>query len=78
MAEKIFRESGYKEEVLLADITGGTKMMSVALALACIPPGRRMQYMDSERDWQGNPVPTGNLAPVLLDADPILYPTTKG
>ena len=52
LGEQIFREAGYQSEVLIADITGGTKMMSVALAIACIPPKRRMQYMDSQRDWQ--------------------------
>jgi len=73
LGEKIFRESAYKEETLLADITGGTKMMSVALAMACIPPGRRMQYVYSERDWQGNPLPRGDIDPVVIDVDPILY-----
>ncbi len=66
LGEKIFRESGYKEEVLLADVTGGTKMMSVAMALACIPPGRRMQYVYSERDWQGNPLEKGAIDPVVI------------
>lgn len=73
IGEDIFRQSGYKDEVLVADITGGTKMMSVALALACIPPKRRMQYMDSQRDWQGNPLPQGEMSPVVIDVDPILY-----
>lgn len=73
LGEKIFREAGYKDEVLVADITGGTKMMSVALAMACIPPGRRMQYMDSQRDWQGNPLAKGQMSPVVIDIDPILY-----
>lgn len=73
LGEKIFREAGYKDEVLVADITGGTKMMSVALAMACIPPGRRMQYMDSQRDWQGNPLAKGQMSPVVIDVDPILY-----
>ncbi|MEG4939003.1 hypothetical protein [Microcoleus sp. F4-D5] len=73
LAEKIFRDSGYKDEVIVADITGGTKMMSVALGMACIPPKRRMQYMDSQRDWEGNPVPAGDLQPVVIDVDPILY-----
>jgi len=73
LGEKIFREAGYKDEVLVADITGGTKMMSVALAMACIPPGRRMQYMDSQRDWQGNPLAKGQMSPIVIDIDPILY-----
>lgn len=73
LGEKIFRQSNYKDEVLVADITGGNKMMSMALAMACIPPKRRMQYMDARRDWQGNPIPAGELSPVLIDIDPILY-----
>jgi len=73
VAEKIFRNSGYKDDVLLADITGGTKMMSVALAMACIPPGRRMQYIDSARDPQGNPLPHGKIEPLVIDVDPILF-----
>lgn len=59
--EIIFKKSPHKEEKMVADITGGTKMMSVALAMACIPPKRRMQYMDE------------NMEPVALDVDPILY-----
>lgn len=73
LGEQIFRRSGYRNELLLADITGGNKMMSVAIAMACIAPGRRMQYMDSKRDWQGNPVPQGEMSPIVIDIDPILY-----
>ncbi|MEG4799082.1 hypothetical protein QUB63_02210 [Microcoleus sp. ARI1-B5] len=73
LAEQIFRDSGYKDEVIVADITGGTKMMSVALGMACIPPKRRMQYMDSQRDWEGNPVSAGDMQPIVIDVDPILY-----
>ncbi len=72
-AENIFCSSGYRNEVIVADITGGTKMMSVALAMACIPPRRRMQYMDSQRDWQGNPTLQGEVKPLVIDIDPILY-----
>jgi CRISPR-associated protein (Cas_Cas02710) len=73
LGEQIFREAGYRDDVLIADITGGTKMMSVALAMACVPPKRCMQYMDSQRDWQGNPLPKGEMEPVVIDVDPILY-----
>lgn len=76
LAEQIFRTSGYKNEVMIADITGGTKMMSIALAMACLPPKRRMQYMDAERDWQGNPQPQGKLSPVMIDIDPIVEDLT--
>jgi hypothetical protein len=48
-------------------------MMSVALGMACIPPKRRMQYMDSQRDWEGNPVSAGDMQPIVIDVDPILY-----
>lgn len=46
--------------------------MSVALATACVPPKRRMQYMDTERDRHGIPLPNGTLAPIAIDVDPIL------
>lgn len=75
LAETIFRDSAYKDEVLVADITGGNKMMSIALAMACIPPGRRMQYMDT-RDWEGNLLPSGNMTPIAVDIDSILYRET--
>ena len=73
LGEQIFRNSGYQNDVMVADITGGNKMMSVAIAMACIPLGRRMQYMDSQRDWQGNPLPKGEMSPVLIDIGSILY-----
>ncbi len=73
IVDYIFKKSGYQDDVLIADITGGTKMMSVALAMACIPPKRKMQYMDSQRDWEGNPLKTGEIKPVLVDVDPIRY-----
>jgi hypothetical protein len=72
-AENIFRRSGFKEDVVLADVTGGTKMMSVALAMACIAPNRKMQYMDSERDWQGQPLTGDRTEPVMIDVNPIIY-----
>lgn len=48
-------------------------MMSVALAMACVKPGLKMQYMDSTRDWQGNPLQTGDMKPVGIDVFPIIY-----
>jgi hypothetical protein len=76
--ERIFKKSAFKDEMVIADITGGTKMMSVALAIACIPPGRQMQYMDAERDWQGNPLVKKELSPILIDIDPLLYGSDSG
>ncbi len=71
-AEEIFNNSGFKDKVMIADITGGNKMMSVALAMACTAPNRKMQYMDSVRDWQGEPLSDGTIRPVLIDVDPML------
>ncbi|MBF2063624.1 MAG: hypothetical protein IGS39_04215 [Calothrix sp. C42_A2020_038] len=73
LGEKIFRECHYKQESVVVDITGGTKMMSVALAMACLRPGRRMQYMESHRDWQGNPLEKGKIEPVGIDVSAIVY-----
>lgn len=70
--EQIFRDSKYKDEAIIADITGGTKMMSVALSIACISPKRRLQYMDAKRDWQGNPLQKGEIKPMLIEIDPII------
>lgn len=73
IADNIFRESDYKDEALIADITGGTKMMSVALAMACALPKRRMQYMDAQRDWQGHPLSIGEIKPIGIDIAPIIH-----
>ncbi len=74
-AEEIFNSSGFKDKVMIADITGGNKMMSVALAMACTAPNRKMQYMDSVRDWQGEPLPNGIMRPVLVDVTPMFEPS---
>lgn len=66
--DRIYRTADCKEGLLAADITGGTKMMSVAVALACLSPGRRMECVDADCDWQGQPLPQGTLRPVHLDA----------
>jgi len=29
--------------------------------------------MDSQRDWQGNPLAKRQMIPVVIDIDPILY-----
>lgn len=63
VSDRIFAKSKFKEDCILADITSGTKMMSVALAVSCVPQKRRMQYMDM----------SDGASPVVLDIDPILY-----
>jgi hypothetical protein len=76
IVDRIFHTGGYKTEKLIADVTGGNKMMSIAIAMACIPKGRRMQYMDGERDWQGTPRQQKDMmSPVLIDFDPFIHNT---
>ena len=73
VVDHIYTKAPYKPEEILADITPGTKVMSVAMALACLPPKRRMQYMVAPRDPQtGEPCPKADLRPMLIDIDPYL------
>ena len=73
IVDRIFRqEAVYRPSHVIADITGGTKLMTIGIALACLSPGRKMEYMSSDRDWKGEPVPEGELAPVLVDVDAVL------
>jgi hypothetical protein len=34
-----------------------------------------MQYMDSQRDWKGEPLGKGEMSPVAIDIDPLVYPS---
>jgi len=73
VVDHIYTQAPYKPEQIIADITPGTKVMSVAIALACLPPKRRMQYMVAPRDPQtGEPCPKADLRPMLIDIDPYL------
>ena len=73
VVDHIYTKAPYKPEQILADITPGTKVMSVAIALACLPPKRRMQYVVGRRDpHTGEPLPEGVLRPMLIDVDPYL------
>jgi hypothetical protein len=42
---RIFRESGYEADELIADFTGGTKPMSVGVIMACLPAERELEYV---------------------------------
>lgn len=70
--DQLFSHSPYRPENIICDITGGLKLMSVGAALACLTPGRTMQYMASDRDWKGEPIAKGKLEPVLVDITPYL------
>lgn len=76
IVDRIFRqEAVYRPQHVIADITGGTKLMTIGIALACLAPGRKMEYMSSDRDWKGEPVPEGELTPVLVDVNAVLKET---
>jgi hypothetical protein len=72
LVDRLFREAPYKPKHIIADVTSGTKLMSVGVALACQQEGRTMQYMSTQRDWRGEPLPTGEMVPILVDIDPYL------
>ena len=63
------REAGEEElrpGQVIADITGGTKPMSAGTVLAALTSGRALEYVESDRDADGAPVP-GSMRVVLLD-----------
>ena len=72
LVDKLFLTSTHKPEHIIADVTSGTKLMSVGVALACLPEKRTMQYMSAGRDWRGEPLKEGQLTPILVDIDPFL------
>ena len=74
--DNLFNKSSLKDEYIIADITSGTKPMSIGIALACLPTGRTMQYMTTNSDWRGNPIPKGEMHPILIDIDPYLEGTS--
>lgn len=44
---------GFQDSDIIADFTGGTKAMTAGMILACIAPGRRMEYfsqLDQDRE----------------------------
>lgn len=73
VVDRIYRKCGRKAGQIIADVTGGNKMMSVAVAMACVDRYRHMQYMESKRDWRGEPIEGGPMQPVLVDFDPKFY-----
>jgi len=72
IVDRVFRAAPYRPSHVIADITGGTKLMTLGITLACLSPGRKMEYMSGDRDWKGEPVPEGELTPVLVDVGAVL------
>lgn len=59
-------EQGLQPEMVIGDITGGTKPMTAGLVLAAIAADRVLEYVESDRDHQGRPV-EGSERVVLAD-----------
>jgi hypothetical protein len=60
------REEGLKTSQVIADITGGTKPLTAGMVLAALTTDSEMEYVESERDALGTPIP-GTLRVVLID-----------
>lgn len=73
VADNIYNLSDIKTKAMIADITGGLATMSVSLAMACVAPGRRMQYTASPRKDNGEPDHSREIVPIELDFDPVLH-----
>jgi hypothetical protein len=62
------REEGLKLSQVIADITGGIKPLTAGMVLAALTADSEMEYVESERDAHGAPIP-GTLRVVLIDTD---------
>lgn len=51
---------------IIADITGGLKPLTAGMVLAALTVGGALEYVESERDKQGEPIP-GTQRVVLVD-----------
>ena len=60
------KEEGLDGTQVIGDITGRTKPLTAGMVLAALTAGRGMEYVESERDAEGNPVPN-TLRVVLAD-----------
>jgi hypothetical protein len=76
---RVFEEEapkvGLKPEDVIADITGGLKPLTAGMILAAITLDRALEYVESERNSQGEPIP-GTLRVVLVDLN--FYVTRRG
>jgi hypothetical protein len=56
--EREAAEEGLQPGEVIADITGGTKPLTAGMVLAAITAGHALEYVESERDAQGQPIPS--------------------
>ncbi len=61
-------EEGLTQEQLIADITGGLKPLTAGMLLAALTTGCALEYVESDRDEEGNPIPD-TLRVVLVDTE---------
>jgi hypothetical protein len=59
---------GLSPDQVIADITGGTKPLTAGMVLATLTTGGALEYVESDRDAHGNPIPS-TLRVVLVDAE---------
>jgi len=59
--------AGLAENEIVADITGGQKPMTAGMTLACSSPNRKLQYMKTIRDENGDPQPGVAPQPIQID-----------
>jgi len=64
--EREAAEHGLLPGQVIADVTGGTKPLSAGMVLAALTAGGALEYVESERDAAGQPIP-GTLRVVLVD-----------
>jgi len=59
-------EAGLQPDQVIADVTGATKPMTSGMVLAAITTGGALEYVESDRDVEGQPIPD-TLRVVLVD-----------
>jgi hypothetical protein len=64
--EREAAEEGVAPDEVIADVTGGTKPLTAGMVLAALTTGRALEYVESERDADGRPIPH-TLRVVLVD-----------
>jgi hypothetical protein len=76
--EKIYADAkgvNFERKDLVADFTGGTKMMSAGMMLTCIPEDRDLEYMRPRRFLEsGRADPSAGADPKLVDLNFFLKP----
>jgi hypothetical protein len=72
--EREAAEMDLRSDQVIADITGGTKPLTAGMVLAALTSGGALEYVESQRDGEGRPIPN-TLHVTLVD---IAFYVTKG